>query len=93
MNLWEAWTLSKQWQVMPHELYFINDEVACYCFNRAVSLFGNAVDNDINAAIDKAKNSKAARAAAHRTLLKWLNQDGNVRGMYKDPAKVVMGDG
>lgn len=78
--------MSKQWQAMPSEIYFIEDELAAWCFNRAVSLFGTSVDGAIQEAVQGAKNDAQARQKAHRTLLKWLDKDDTV-GVFKDPAK------
>jgi hypothetical protein len=84
-HLWEAWRLSKTMGVRPSELYGVHDEVAAWCFDRAVVTFGLAVENDIDEAVRNAK-SKQADAAANRALRKWLNPPGDTTGMFRDPA-------
>ena len=85
--LWEAWILSKTMRVMPSEAYFIKDEVAAWCFNRAVTTFGLAVEDDLEKARSNAKDSRSGDAAAQRTLRKWLNKPGDMTGMFRDPMK------
>jgi hypothetical protein len=79
--LWEAWLLAKGLGVRPSELYGIHDEVSAYCFDRAVYTFGSQCEADIEKARAKAKNDKAAQAAAQRALDKWLGIQH-----FKDPA-------
>ena len=71
-------------RVRPSELYFIHDELAAWCFDRAVVMFGEAVESDVRAATRDAKNRKQAEAAGLRMLRKWLN-DTSTKGLYRDP--------
>ena len=77
--------MSKAWQTRPSEFYFIRDEVTAWCFDRAVTTFGMAVEDDITTSTRKAKTDKAAQATAQRVLQKWLRAKGDTKGMFRDP--------
>lgn len=53
------------------------DPVA-FWFDRAVINFGTHVEGDIERAAEKAKDQKAAAAAAHQRLMKWMDFDGKL---------------
>lgn len=92
--LWEAWTLSRTWKVRPSEMYGIAGEFAAWCFDRAVTTFGTAVETDIKESTSKAKDDAQAKRKAQLVLHKWLNmpvekeEDGEVqrRTKFRDPA-------
>lgn len=75
MRLWEAWRLSKTYHCRPSELYGIEHPVQQLFFDRAVWLFGSAVEADLNKASEKAKKTSQAQAARARVLAKWLGDE------------------
>lgn len=48
----------------------IADPVAAFCFDRAVSVFGNAVERDIEEST-KGKKEEIARVIAENVVAKW----------------------
>lgn len=79
--MWEAWTISRAYRVLPSDLYFIHDEVAAWSFNRAVYLFGSELDAELQAAGDGAKNQMQAQARRQAVLNRWLGAPQQ----FKDP--------
>ena len=75
--------MSKEYRQLPSEVYHVEDEMAAFYFDRAVSSFGQLVEADINAAME-GKTGNAAQAAAQMALHKWLTQE---QPRYADPAK------
>lgn len=67
-------------------MYFIEDEVTAWCFDRAVTIFGTSVEESIKAATAKSKTQAQADMSAQRTLRKWLNRSGDLTGLFRDPA-------
>jgi hypothetical protein len=49
----------------------VEDPLAFYCLNRAVTAFGQAVDSDIDDAVE-GKKKPAAEASASAVLNKWI---------------------
>lgn len=87
-QLWETWVLSKQLGRTPAEVYFIEDQFTAWCFNRAVVMFGLAVEHDIDKATEKAKTTKDAQRKAKTTLEKWLREPDTEEGpKFRDPAQ------
>lgn len=100
--LYEVWTQSKTWHVLPSELLFIKDEVAAYYVNRSVMYFGIAYDNDIEEHTRNAKDHKSAIAKARLVQKRWLQPD-DVSGVkvaqaearaqgksgFRDPAELL----
>lgn len=91
--LWAAWTLASKWQTRPSDLYGIHDEFAAFCFDRAVTAFGMAVEDDIRQGTRKAKTDDAAQRKATLILNKWLTMpveegERNMQGerKFRDPA-------
>lgn len=85
MSLWEAWRLSKAYQVRPSEFYGIHDEFEAWCFDRAVFLFGSSLDSELREAADGAKNKNQSRQRQQRVLDRWLRDEDQPR-QFKDPA-------
>ena len=73
-QLWEAWILSKQLNQTPAQVYFLEDPFTAWCFNRAVVMFGMAVEQDIQESTEKAKTTVESKRKAKRTLDKWLRE-------------------
>lgn len=69
-------------------MYGITDEIAAWCFDRAVFMFGSEVDAELRDAAQGAKNKQQATARQQRVMAKWLG--GTVR--YKDPAAAAGGE-
>jgi hypothetical protein len=63
-------------------LYAITDEVAAWCFDRAIYLFGISLDNDLDKAVRGAKNPGAAAIAHQRVMASWVG----TKVQYRDPA-------
>jgi hypothetical protein len=57
--------------VLPAEVLGVTDPLASYCVNRAVTLFGQCIDSEIDDAVDGKKKGQA-EAAASNVLNKWL---------------------
>lgn len=51
----------------------IKDDYAAYCFDEAITEFGESIEDEIETATEKSKNKKQAIAAATRVLQKRLN--------------------
>lgn len=85
--MWEAWNLAKAYHRRPSEIYGIRDEVAAWCFDRAVFMFGSEVEADVREAVDGAKNKQQATARQQRAMAKWLG--GEQR--FRDPAANASG--
>lgn len=82
--MWEAWNLSKTWNKLPSECFFIKDEVAAFYFNRAVRLFGVSLENALNEVEQNSKKKEIfKRADKERIYRKWLQQDET--GVFADP--------
>lgn len=79
--MWEAWKLSKAYGVPPSELYCIRDELAAWCLNRAVWLFGSTVEADLRQVVDSAKNAGQAAQRQQRVLASY----GIGKVQYRDP--------
>lgn len=82
--------MSKQYKRSPAELYFIKDEVAAWCFNRAVMTFGITLDNELEAAGQKAKSERGAKQRRTNILNKWMTMPGEEsKGRFADPAAMA----
>lgn len=74
--MWEAWTLAKQLRSKPSEIYNVRDELAAFCFDRAVTTFGLAVENDIHEGTQDAKDQADGTRKASMILDRWLREPG-----------------
>ena len=88
MKLWEAWTLAKAYRKRPSEIYFIRDEIAAWCFDRAVHHFGSGLEYALNEAGAKAKNERAAHRARQQVLNQWLG----IKPKFRSPVKRVQSE-
>lgn len=70
--MWTAWTMSQAMKVRPSDLYFIRDEVTAFCFDRAVWVFGTALEADIRESTEGAKDQSQAERKANMRLSVWL---------------------
>lgn len=73
--MWEAWQLSKAYQVRPSELFGIGHPVQQFYFDRAVWVFGTSLEADLEKAGQNAKKPKAQEQARLRILQKWLGTE------------------
>lgn len=72
MNCWETWRQAQAYRILPSEVHRITDELAAWCFDRAIYLFGNTLDSQLAAADAGAKNAKQSNLRRHQLLEKWL---------------------
>lgn len=86
-NCWTAWTLSKTYSCRPSEVYHIHDEVVAFCFDRAVSTFGTALESALEEATRDAKTRAEAQRKATMVLNRWLD----IPAQFADPAKMLKG--
>jgi hypothetical protein len=66
-------------------VYKIHDEVAAFCFDRAVSTFGRALENELDLAVRDAKKQSEADRKHKQVLHRWLN----LPQQFADPSKRV----
>lgn len=69
---------------LPSVVLRVRDELAAYCLDRAVTLFGTTVDARVKLASQDAKTDKQAQQKALRELSKWVRDPNAPR--FKDPA-------
>lgn len=86
--MWEAWTLSKSMGIRPSEVYSIEDRLAAYCFDRAVTMWGLHVEQAVRQKVEAAKTRQAAVMVAQRTMDRFLYSDApnSAPGRFRDPA-------
>lgn len=84
--MWETFHLAKQARVSPSEFLGVNreeDPWVAYCLDRAVTTFGTAVVNELDAVEGKNKQEIENRRA--RVLARYFPSETGAR--YRDPAK------
>lgn len=88
-QLWEAHTLAKAGQTRASSIYGIEDELAAYCFDRAVQTFASALEARLHEVSKKAKNEKSAQSKRDSEFRKWMSSDnpGASAGRFRDPMK------
>ena len=80
--------MGKTWSRRPSEIYGIHDDFQAFCFDRAVTLFGQSVEEDLRNAAKNSRNEAQAERKASQRLMRWLVQPGETPiGVFKDPAK------
>lgn len=67
------WKMAQEWRRRPSEFLDIQDPLVAYYFDRAIYVFGTAVENDMEEQRGKAKDSKKGDQAAQRAFNKWIN--------------------
>ena len=66
------------------------DEVLAYCFDRAVTIFGSSLENELNKV--EAKTEKEGERKRDRILAKWIPGTSAGEGRkFRDPAKSIRG--
>lgn len=78
-----AWTMSKALGCRPSAVYGISRPLTAYCFDSAVARWGMALEADLRAASEEAKDSKAGQRAQERVMAKYVPSTRR----YRDPAK------
>lgn len=66
------------------------DEVLAYCFDKAVTLFGASLENELNRV--EAKTEKEGERKRAQILSKWIPDSKAGEGRkFRDPAKSIRG--
>ena len=82
--------MSKEFHKTPAELYFIQDEITAWQFNRAVYLFGAEMEADLDASEKGAKTDAAIRRKRQACFDKWMrvgmDPDEAPQRKFADPA-------
>jgi hypothetical protein len=78
-----AWSMSKSLRCRPSEVYSIQSPLAAYCFDSAVTRWGNALEVAMTEAGDAEKDGKKAQRARERVLRRFVPETAR----YRDPAK------
>jgi hypothetical protein len=72
--MWTLYQLAKTTRSRPSDLLAVADELAAYFLDKAVTVFGMAIENDIEKATQK-KSGAAAERAANSVIAKWVVGD------------------
>jgi hypothetical protein len=86
--LWATWTTAKSLGLSPSEYLRVEDPFVAYCLDRAVTLFGTTLENEIRTKTEDAKNTKSAKRIAERIMNQYLYSDdeaANIKGRFRDP--------
>lgn len=86
--LWELWRRSKALSKQPSDLIGIRDPVKRFYVDRAIWMFGTQIENEMDEAGSKTKDSRQGQAARTAVLNKYLNP-GLAVGQFRDPAKQI----
>lgn len=83
--MWEAFQAAKQWSKRPSEIYGIGSEYEAWCFDNAVSFFGNHIENELGKI--KAKSDAARQRLKEARLKVLLTEPGETpKKAFADPA-------
>ena len=85
-NTWTAFQLAKEWRVRPSELLDIDDPVDAFRFDRAVHIFGSALQAELEAVEGK---TKQVRESKQRSIIqRWIPEATGTKQAkrFKDPA-------
>lgn len=63
-----------------------HDAQRAFFLDRAVFLFGSALEEALEVAGEKSKTKKGREAKVAMELSKWLAEPGETRGRFRDPA-------
>ncbi len=83
-----AFQLAQSSSVRPSQIYNITDPVQAFCFDRAVSTFGEALQAELESVNEK--TASGTRAKRKRILAKWI-PEATSGSSFKDPANVQTG--
>lgn len=76
--------MAKEFQARPSDLYGIRDDYDAFCFDRAIYLFGNYVESEVEKAGKKGKTEEQRKNSAEARLNSLLS--GEEGKKYADPA-------
>jgi hypothetical protein len=77
--------MAKTFSCRPSQLLAINDELHAYWFDRAIMLFGRAVEHDMEEARSESKTDAEAQRRQALSFGSWM-RDPNEKPKFKDPA-------
>lgn len=67
-------------------MYAIQDRIAAFCFDRAVTLWGRALESELQTKTKDAKNDSQADMKSQAVYNRWLYIDGEQsKGRFADP--------
>lgn len=78
-----AWNMSKALSCRPSAVYGIQNPLTAYYFDSAVTRWGQALEADLQAASEGAKDARAAQRAQDRVLRRYVPSTAR----FRDPAK------
>lgn len=81
--MWRMYGLAKTWGCRPSELLEA-DGWRAFCFDSAISVFGNHVSNELNAV--EGKSTKETTRKREAVLRKYIPEQAKAR-KFKDPTK------
>lgn len=81
--------MSREMKIRPSQLVEVpkGDSLAVYCFDRAVTAFGDALLAELKNSSADSKTQQEAQVKTNRILAKWLPEAGAGRKAFQDPAK------
>lgn len=62
--------------------------MAAFCLDRAIALFGSAVENDIHQAQEGAKNQAEAKRKVSLVITKWFGTETS-KSQFRNPVATV----
>lgn len=69
---WRLYKLAKAWSCRPSQLMDLKDPYAAFCFDEAITEFGETIEDAIEVATEKSKTKKSALSAAQKVLMQHL---------------------
>lgn len=74
-----AWTMSKALSCRPSEVYGFKSPLLAYWFDSAVTTWGMAFQNALDAAGSDAKDAQTAARARARIIRRWIPSQAQYR--------------
>lgn len=79
--------MSQRMRVLPSVLLHMRNPVTAFYFDRAVWMFGQAVQSELDEVEAKSKNPKSTPSRQRMVLNKWIPAPaGKTTGRFRDPA-------
>lgn len=76
--------MARSLRTRPSEVYKISDELAAYCFDRAVQTFGDALAAELQSV--EGKNKREIERKRQRILSKWIPESkASGVSQFRDP--------
>ena len=82
-QLWNAYRLAKSSRALPSQIFHLDDPVDAFCFDRAVLMFGDALQGELDGVEEKTKQAAASKQKA--ILRRWIPE---APSDFQDPAKL-----